>query len=213
MRADARRNAMAVIEAARKLLAERGADVPMEEIGRAAGVGKGTLYRHFPTRDHIFAAVSRERFDSLGAEAEDLLDEAGDPLQALTMWLRDFDRSQQRYRGLRAAVSLGIATEGSAIFIDCAPMKERAGKLLARAQDSGQIRPDIEITALLSLVAALPEAFRGDDGASALLEIVLDGISAAPANARAQPRGADGVENAGVGARAGRITSSREERA
>lgn len=51
LRADARRNALAVIEAARTLFAENGVDVPMEEVGRAAGVGKGTLYRHFPTRE------------------------------------------------------------------------------------------------------------------------------------------------------------------
>lgn len=176
-RADARRNALAVIEAARALFAERGIDVPMEEIGRAAGVGKGTLYRHFPTRDHIFAAVSRDRFDRLSAQAETLLAEAGDPLTALTRWLRDYDRSAQHYRGLRKIVSEGIADEESAIFTDCAPMKERAGTLLCRAQEDGQVRNDIDITELLSLVAALPDRFRDDEGSSELLDLVLRGIA------------------------------------
>jgi AcrR family transcriptional regulator len=180
IRADARRNALAVIEAARTLFAENGVDVPMEEIGRAAGVGKGTLYRHFPTRDHLFAAVSRDGFRRLTAEAESFLAESGDAWIALVDWLRDYDRSAQQYRGLRAVVSAGIADEGSAIFMDCAPMKERVGTLLRRAQEAGQVRDDIEITELLSLVAALPERFRDTDGSSRLLEFVLRGIATTP---------------------------------
>lgn len=180
LRADARRNALAVIEAARTLFAENGVDVPMEEIGRAAGVGKGTLYRHFPTRDHLFAAVSRARFDRLTAEAESYLAESGDAHAALVGWLRDYDRSAQQYRGLRAVVSAGIADEGSAIFSDCVPMKERAGALLLRAQEAGQVRSDVEITELLSLVAGLPERFRTADGSSRLLDIVLRGVAATP---------------------------------
>lgn len=182
LRADARRNALAVIEAARTLFAENGVDVPMEEVGRAAGVGKGTLYRHFPTRDHLFAAVSRARFERLTDEAEAYLVKPGDAHAALVGWLRDYDRSAQEYRGLRAVVSAGIADENSAIFTDCVPMKERAGRLLARAQEAGQVRGDIEITELLSLVAALPEQFRAADGSSRLLEVVLRGIVATPSD-------------------------------
>jgi AcrR family transcriptional regulator len=176
LRADARRNALAVIDAARTLFRERGVDIAMEEIGRAAGVGKGTLYRHFPTRDHLLAAVSRDRFDRLTAEADSMLEDAEDPRSALNDWLRDFDRSAQEYRGLRAAVSEGIANSGSAIFTDCAAMKQRAARLLERAQAVGQVRVDIDITPLLSLVAGLPEQFRGEDGASQLLDIVLRGL-------------------------------------
>jgi hypothetical protein len=77
-------------------------------------------------------------------------------------------------------VSAGIADEGSAIYSGCVPMKERAGILLRRAQDAGQVCGDIEITELLSLVAALPERFRSSDGSSRLLEIILRGIAVAP---------------------------------
>jgi AcrR family transcriptional regulator len=178
IRADARRNALAVVEAARALFDDRGVDVPLEEIGRVAGVGKGTLYRHFPTRDHIYAAVSRDRFDRLTDEADALIAASGDPWNALADWLRDYDRSAQRYRGLRAVVSAGLADQRSAIFHDCAPMKASAGTLLQRAQRAGRVREDIEITALLSMVAALPEQFRDDDGSSTLLEVILRGIRA-----------------------------------
>lgn len=179
LRADARRNAESVIAAARELFAEGGVDVPMEDIGKAAGVGKGTLYRHFPTRDHLFAAVSRDRFDRLTARADASLSDA-DARAALIEWLRDYDRSAQEYRGLRAVVSAGIADEASAIFTDCAPMKQRAGSLLQRAQEAGLVRPEIEITELLSLVAGLPERFRGSDGASRLLDVIIRGIAVDP---------------------------------
>ncbi|MDH6170775.1 AcrR family transcriptional regulator [Variovorax boronicumulans] len=144
---------------------------------RAAGVGKGTLYRHFPTRDHVFAAVSRDRFSRLTAEAEALLQESGDAYAALQEWLRDYDRSAQQYRGLRAVVSAGIADEGSAIFADCGPMKVRAGTLLERAQEAERVRRDVDITELLSLIAALPEQFRDPDGSSRLLDVILRGIA------------------------------------
>lgn len=149
----------------------------MEEIGRVAGVGKGTLYRHFPTRDHLFAAVSRDRFGRLTAEAEALLEESGDAHGALLAWLRDYDRSAQQFRGLRAAVSAGIADEASAIFADCEPMKARAGTLLERAQAAKRVRGDVDITELLSLVAGLPDRFRRADGSSRLLDIILRGLA------------------------------------
>jgi AcrR family transcriptional regulator len=179
-RVDARRNALAVIDAARTLFAQKGVDVSMEELGRAAGVGKGTLYRHYPTRDHLYAAVSKDRFDRLAIEATALLGDADDAYTALTQWLREYERGAQQYRGLRAVLGAGIANEGSAIFADCAPMKQQAGLLLKRAQDAGQVRNDIEITDLLSMIAALPEQFRHADGTSPLLEIVLQGIATTP---------------------------------
>ncbi|MEU6322750.1 helix-turn-helix domain-containing protein [Streptomyces sp. NPDC047009] len=179
-RADARRNAQAVIDAARTLFAEQGVDVPMEQIGKAAGIGKGTLYRHFPTRDHLFAAVSRDRFNRLTAAAESLNSDLDDPLAALCEWLQDFDRSAQHYRGMRVVVSVGIADDGSAIFASCQAMTERADALLHRAKEAGQVRPEIDIRPLLSTVAALPERFRDADGASELLPVIIRGICTNP---------------------------------
>lgn len=176
-RVDARRNAEAVIEAARTLFAERGVDVPMEQIGKAANLGKGTLYRHFPTKDHLLAAVSRDGFARLTASAESLIAAAEKPIEALNEWLRDFDRSAHGYRGMRSAISDGIADTGSAIFAECAAMTERADALLRYAQRAGQARRELEIRPLLSMIAALPERFRDDRGGSQLLEVVLRGIS------------------------------------
>lgn len=182
LRADAARNARAVIDAARALFAEYGVGVAMEQIGKAAGIGKGTLYRHFPTKDHLLAAVSRDRFDRLTASAESLITESTDPMDALAEWLRDFDRSAQRYRGMRAVLSEGIADEGSAIFADCRAMTSRVDALLEHAKEAGRAREDVEVTSLLSMVSALPERFRHDDGSSDLLDIVIRGISCGDAD-------------------------------
>src|SRR3954451_5950498 len=92
LRADAQRNYDALLAGGKILFARFGVDAPFEDVAREAGVGQGTLYRHFPTRDHLFVAILQERVDFLDAKATELLD-APDAWQALTEWLRLFDQS------------------------------------------------------------------------------------------------------------------------
>jgi AcrR family transcriptional regulator len=175
LRIDAQRSRHALLEAAHKVFAERGIDVPFEDVGRAAGVGKGTLYRHFPTRDDLYAAVSLERFAGLQDRATRLAASA-DPWRALVAWLEDFDRSSHHYRGLSARVSEGIGRVDSAVARACEPMRAEAGKLLLRAQDAGEVISALDIQQLLTMVSALPDDFRNPDGSSNLLNILLRGI-------------------------------------
>jgi AcrR family transcriptional regulator len=180
LRADAQRNRRLVLDAAHRLFSARGIDVPMDDIGREAGVGKGTLYRNFPTRDHLYAAVSQERLAWLEDRARSLSN-ADDPWEALASWLVDFDKSARRYRGLSARVAEGIGREDSAMAQACHPMREGAAALLARAQAAGQVDPELTVLQLLTLVSGLPDGMRADDGASVLLPVVLRGIrSTAP---------------------------------
>src|ERR1700746_2384074 len=86
MRADARRNHDAILAAAKSVFAQAGTDAPMEDVARAAGVGKGTLYRRFPTREHLFAAILQDRVDELEASAQRAL-AAPDVGQARGQWL------------------------------------------------------------------------------------------------------------------------------
>src|SRR4051812_3094099 len=74
LRADAQRNYDALLAAGKILFARFGVDAPFEDVAREAGVGQGTLYRHFPTRDHLFVAILQERVDFLDAKATELLD-------------------------------------------------------------------------------------------------------------------------------------------
>src|SRR5262245_33601012 len=100
LRADARRNYDRLIAAASEAIAERGAEAPLDDIAKRAGVGAGTLYRHFPTRQHLLDAVFHERIVLLRDEAARLAQEEPDPAAALEAWLRALVEHLRRYRGL-----------------------------------------------------------------------------------------------------------------
>src|SRR5258705_5341301 len=101
MRADAQRNHDAVLAAAKAVFAQAGTDAPMEDVARAAGVGKGTLYRRFPTREHLFAAILQDRVNELDASAQRALD-APDVWRALSERLGLDDRVGPQYPGIQA---------------------------------------------------------------------------------------------------------------
>src|SRR6185312_4467194 len=101
LRADAQRNYDALLAAGKSVFARFGVDAPFEDVAQQAGVGRGTLYRHFPTRDHLFVAILQERVDFLDANAIELLD-APDAWQAVSEWLRLYDQSATEYGGMSA---------------------------------------------------------------------------------------------------------------
>src|SRR5258705_242033 len=103
MRADAQRNHDAVLAAAKAVFAQAGTDAPMEDVARAAGVGKGTLYRRFPTREHLFAAILQDRVDELDASAQRALD-APDMWRALSEWLELYDPWATEFPGMSTQV-------------------------------------------------------------------------------------------------------------
>jgi AcrR family transcriptional regulator len=175
LRADARRNREELLEAGRAMVVTHGADFPFEEVARSAGVGKGTLYRHFPTRDHLLAALLRERFDELTASAQAALSEE-DAWAALAGWLADFDRMPHGLRGLGTRLGQAIGDEASAVSQACVPMKSAFAAILARAQGEGLIRADVEPLGVLSVVASLPEVYRDETGSSQYLGVIIDGL-------------------------------------
>jgi AcrR family transcriptional regulator len=175
-RADARRNRARLVEAARTAFAEAGADVPLEEVARRAGVGIGTLYRHFPCRDDLIEAVVGDRVDELVAEAEELLG-ADDPVGALRRWLRAAVDLAVGYRGL--AASLVAAAQGEGRLSEAFRRQEAAADaLVARAREVGGLRADVttaEVLGLASAVAWLVEQGRATDP-DRLLDLVVDGL-------------------------------------
>jgi AcrR family transcriptional regulator len=176
-RADAQRNHDAVLTAAKAVFAQAGTDAPMEDVARAAGVGKGTLYRRFPTREHLFAAILQERVDELDAAARRALD-APDAWRALSEWLGLYDRCATEYPGMSARVGESLSDDSSAVGTLCGPMKNSFARLFERARQEVPLRPDLTPTHLLSMVSALPK----DAGTGRTLEpglrVVLDGLRA-----------------------------------
>jgi AcrR family transcriptional regulator len=177
-RADARRNATRLLEAASEVFDEQGADASLEEIARRAGVGIGTLYRHFPTRDDLVTAIFRDRIDASRALADELATSL-DPGEALATWLRAQLHDATACRGLGASAMIKMLDGGEPS--PCESLRDASALLLARAQAAGQARTDADIDDVLRLVNAIGLATDEDaDGGAAqadrLLTVVIDGI-------------------------------------
>ena len=126
----------------------------MREVARRSGVGIGTLYRHFPSREALLEALLRESFDQLTAKAGDLAtsDSTGD---ALVSWLREMVALTHHHRGVLSAMTAAIAAPESALHASCVSMRASGAQLLARAQAEGEARLDIDGADLFALVSAL----------------------------------------------------------
>jgi len=175
MRADAQRNHDAVLAAAKAVFAQAGTDAPMEDVARAAGVGKGTLYRRFPTREHLFAAILQDRVDELDASAQRALD-APDVWRALSEWLELYDRCATEYPGMSARVGELLSDDSSAVGTLCGPMRSSFARLFERARQEVPLRPDLTSTQLLSMVSALPKDARTGRTLEPCLRVVLGGL-------------------------------------
>jgi len=182
MRADARRNRQRLIEAALAAFAEHGADdASLDEIARRAGVGIGTLYRHFPTRQALLEAVYRSQVEALCARAQDFSAQAGD--------VSAFAATK---RNLTISMMSSLGGKNSAVVSSCSAMvREAVVPLLARAQQAGEIRPDVDVSDLLKMSHAISVACEypssHSDQAQRLLTVMLDGLRHGAGPDRAGP--------------------------
>jgi AcrR family transcriptional regulator len=179
MRADARRNYERLLAEARTAFTVHGTDASLEEIARRAGVGIGTLYRHFPNRYVLMSAVFQGEVDALLARSRELLT-AEEPCQALVEWLRGIIGHAGTYRGLARALMSASHDDGSALARCSVPMREAGSALLERARRAGAVRRDVEISDLMQLTNAIALAVEespDDPGlADRLLRLTLTGL-------------------------------------
>jgi AcrR family transcriptional regulator len=154
MRADAKKNYDHLLEVGRAVVTEHGADASLRDIARRAGVGLGTLYRHFPTREALLEHLLRAGFDDLAASADDL-ETSRSPEEALLSWLRDCVAGAHEYRGVVSLMMAAIEDADSALHASCVTMRAAGTRLLTRAQAAGIARTDIDGTDLFALVGAL----------------------------------------------------------
>lgn len=179
MRADARRNYERLLTEARTAFTEHGTDTSLEDIARRAGVGIGTLYRHFPNRTALMGAVFQGEVDALLAHAKKLAD-APQPCAALVEWLRAIITHASTYRGLSRALMTASADDSSGMARCCVPMQEAGDALLTRAQQAGAVRSDVSISDLMQLTngIALAAEESPDDPrlADRLLTLTLSGL-------------------------------------
>jgi AcrR family transcriptional regulator len=184
MRADARRNYEKLLAEAAAAFAERGADdVSLEEIARRAGVGIGTLYRHFPTRPALLECVYRDQVELLARRA-DYLAASDSPGDALAEWLSAIMTWGATKRSMNTTLLATLGKDSELISSCGALLRGSTDKLLRRAQEAGVARADVQPADLLRLVHGLVVACDmapGDaDQASRMLSLVLAGLRPDP---------------------------------
>jgi AcrR family transcriptional regulator len=153
-RADAVRNRERVLEAAKAVFSAGGPDASLEAVARRAGVGIGTLYRHFPTREALFEAVYRREVQQLGELADALKSEAA-PVDALRRWLRSNVEFIATKKGMSAALALAAHGSSELYAHTFDRLTKAVGALLDRAIAAGEIRSDISPEDLLRTLVGM----------------------------------------------------------
>ncbi|MFC5826949.1 TetR/AcrR family transcriptional regulator [Nonomuraea insulae] len=167
LRADAQRNRDLLLAAAARVFAERGTDAPLDDVARSAGVGNATMYRHFPTRSDLLAAVYADEVAHLCTRAEELR-QSESPQEALHEWLRLFMDHITTKRDLALA-----ATDQTALHAEWhRSMLDTASGLLDEAKRAGAVRADLDVRDLLTLVRGITLAATDQAQAERLLSLV-----------------------------------------
>jgi AcrR family transcriptional regulator len=175
-RIDARRNRQRVVTAARRCMARDGLDAGMDEIAKAAGVGVGTVYRHFPTKDELVEALANERFERLRDVALEALDR-DDPGAAFDNFIRTCAQIQAEDRALSEVLVTRPETMGRAA--DRVGILELTDKVLKRAQKAGAVRKDADARDVPMIMCALAGTYRNPHAdTDRYITIVLDGLRA-----------------------------------
>jgi AcrR family transcriptional regulator len=178
LRADARRNKQKLVEAAAAAFAEYGVETSLEDIARRAGVGIGTLYRHFPTREHLVEVVYRRELEILAAAAGELAHTHA-PDAALEEWMRRFVGYIATKRGMANSLRI-LLTSNSTLFAEgSGVLRSALDDLLRRACEAHVVRNDIDTTDLLhalSSIYSIPDAPDWRDRSYRLIGLLMDGL-------------------------------------
>ena len=180
LRADARRNREAVIAAAKRLFADQGLEAQMPDVARRAKVGVGTVYRHFPTKDDLIAALVAERFERLAQKAREGL-QADDAWRGVSDFIRFAAEIQADDRGLCEV--MGSHPDVMDTAARAAGLPELCDKLVKRAQGAGQLRSDLTWEDIPMIACGLGPITQATVGPATgrwprLVEIILDGLRA-----------------------------------
>lgn len=171
-RADALRNYEALLVAARDAFAESGTDASLEEVARRANVGIGTLYRNFPTRDDLIEAVYVSEIAALEAVAAEV--RSDEPWSALRRWLDRF----VDYIGTKRVLIEAMNRDSEVMAACRTAMYEAGGPVLARAQEAGVARSDVDVVDVVRIVAGVAGVPTEPDQRMRLVDVAIDGFRA-----------------------------------
>ena len=178
MRADARRNRERILVAAGAAFSSYGTDAQMDDVARAAGVGVGTVYRHFPTKEALLADLVRRKFEIFAANAREVLQAGGDPWDALTGLLRRNAEIMARDLAVQQAM-VGSVASWKAAAAERAELQMLGAELVERAKRSGQLRADFTVDDIPLIMCGVSSTMAaGDFDWRRHLELSLDGMRA-----------------------------------
>lgn len=181
-RADAQRNRERVLEAAKAVFSAGGPEASLEAVARRAGVGIGTLYRHFPTREALYEAVYRREVEQLVELADELLQEPS-PVDALRRWLRSNVEFVATKKGMAAALALAAHGMSELWAFSFERLTRAVGALLKRAVAAGEIRADVTPEDLLRALVGmcyLHDQPGWQDSVNRLMDVFVDGLCVQP---------------------------------
>lgn len=176
LRADAQRSLDALLQAAKEVFAEAGVDAPIRDVAGRAGLGVGTVYRHFPQRSDLIAAVFRREIDDCAEAAADLAMEY-EPFEALRRWMQRLSAFFSTKRGLAGALHSGEPAYAALPAHFDARLRPQLERLLAAAVAAGRTRSDIAADELLRAVARLSMTETGEpEQAQRMVALLVDGL-------------------------------------
>ena len=181
-RSDAVRNRERVLEAAKTVFSAGGSDASLEAVAKRAGVGIGTLYRHFPTREALFEAVYRREVEQLSELAEQLKNTAS-PVDALRSWLRSNVELVATKKGMISALALVVQAPSELYAYSFDRLTKAVGTLLHRAVAAGEIRADISAEDMLRALIGMCHMHEQPGWQSTvlrLLDVFVDGLRVQP---------------------------------
>ena len=180
MRADAQRNRDRIVEVARDVFREQGYDASLDLVAKRAGVGAGTLYRHFPRRDDLVDAVLAPWMETVDAAAEKALLHEGDARDRLLAWFDEYVRLISAHKGTPAKITCNMGDPDSPIRSKCEVLRSASEKVLDRLHAEDALRADVDALQVARLVGGV--ATVSDDGGldetsvRAMLAVVADGL-------------------------------------
>ena len=179
MRADARRNYDKIVATARVVFTERGTDCSLDEIAKRAGVGPGTLYRHFPTREALVDALMRDWAERVTSDAEAAVAADLPARETLRTWFENFVDHITLHRGAAMKLCAAMDDPSSPIYGKCQIMGEANRLVIDHLDERGELRPGVDprnVMRLVSGIASVADQSRVPIDARPMLDVVIDGI-------------------------------------
>ena len=179
MRADARRNYDKIVATARVVFTERGTDCSLDEIAKRAGVGPGTLYRHFPTREALVDALMRDWADRVTSDADAAVAADLPARETLLAWFENFVDHITLHRGAAMKLCAAMDDPSSPIYGKCQIMGEANRRVIDHLVERGELRPGVDprnVMRLVSGIASVADQSHVELDVRPMLDVVIDGI-------------------------------------